>query len=179
MPAHPAMEQCRGTKRCQREPGESHKVAEWELWSAAAKQLSCARGPKQPQASQDIKDGRCSQLSKLEIVFLRNPAQRELLNNSMARLLLHGFISSVHWQLFQFITSLSSCFSLWMQTPKVYLRNMGEKSVSRVKTVQSCRQPYNSLFPVTMSFSSKARTIAFSRFLGCSTLWRLSGNGHH
>lgn len=66
-----------------------------------------------------------------------------------------------------------------MQTLKVYLRNMGrKKSVSRVKTSFSRRQSYHFLFPITMSFSSKDRKITSSRFLGCSTLWRISENGY-
>lgn len=47
-----------------------------------------------------------------------------------------------------------------------------------MKTSLSCRQPYNYLSPITMSFCSKGRKIAFSRFLGCSTPWRISENGY-
>lgn len=66
-----------------------------------------------------------------------------------------------------------------MQTPKVYLRNMGRKICFKVKSPSSsCGQPYNFLVLLTMSFSSKDRKITSSRFLSCSTLWRTSENGY-
>lgn len=59
-------------------------------------------------------------------------------------------------------------------------KKYGEKNLFQEWKLPACPADNHTIFsfPITMSFPSKDSKIASSRFLGCSTLWRISENGY-